>query len=1104
MKSCKKGYYYCNTEQKCKPIPDGFTVKDDGFLVKEDKQIKKIVKQLRKSVKSHAKQADTLEKKISESKKDHEPEMIRNQLKTAGRASKRIEKHSRKKDNFKAWVQSKITKASDYLDTAADYLDSKEVDEAANPAQQAAIAIDMKKKGKKPKNMSEEGLRAWFGKSSGTTKSGRKVKGWVQVGGKYDGKPCARQPGQTSTPKCVSSAKRRSMSDKERDSAARRKRAADPNQPQKSGAAAPTMVSTDPKKKMKESYGGKGVSRKARLQSIHPPTAQAAIKNIPSETDRGSGNKAKRRAGLPVEKKSPTYKSYVMNKEEYKTLDLRLEVPKNQSDFKKGLMFRESLETNGGMLFVFDRVAQQSFHMTETTIPLDIAFVKEDGIIESIKPLEPRDNNPVYSDGAIELAIEVNRGWFAENNIEVGDELVVEYIVEDPKEKYRSETGTIYDILSEVKDKKGKGSGKKDACYHKVKSRYSVWPSAYASGALVKCRKVGAANWGNKSEGLEIANSKGQIIADVTDIIGPNNLQPITNENGVWKGTQQVTEKHDIPKNVKKIAKELDKAVALHASQAKRLRAAGVSEAKVDDKFAFGTTQARNKRMLGKKGSTEPQGYFGQKPSEAAQLAAQRRKDHEAKRGVKTKGISEENLDELSKGTLGNYVRKATSDLRGQSTVQGAETYAGKSFDIKGKYKPGKIADKRQKGIGKAIDRLAKEEVELDEKCWKGYEKKGMKTMFGKRYPNCVKKKARSESYDWREEVLNDLEKIEEGKIGAAIGGGSGAAIGGTAGAAAGRAAGGAIGGAIGKASGIPLGGTVGKALGSTAGHVAGSIAGRATGGGAGAAAGKATQQKLQGKKVKGLKKAAKGGAIGGVIGGAIGGGAGAALRAHNELEGEQLNEYSGVAKQVIRQGIKVGGKTGGRAAQGALGGALKGGRNALKKSGRGEKIGRIAGGAIGGVAGGAAGAPLGGLGSVATGAAGAEVGERIGARVGKHFDNKKKKELPTTKEDYSDWRSELNEDDMKGMSVKSGHKRPTKSGAGMTQKGVEAYRRRNPGSKLKTAVTTKPSKLKKGSKAANRRKSYCARSAGQMKKFPKAAKDPNSRLRQARRRWNC
>ena len=54
--------------------------------------------------------------------------------------------------------------------------------------------------------------------------------------------------------------------------------------------------------------------------------------------------------------------------------------------------------------------------------------------------------------------------------------------------------------MNEQSDVKGKGSGKKDACYHKVKSRYDVWPSAYASGALVKCRKAGAKNWGNKSE----------------------------------------------------------------------------------------------------------------------------------------------------------------------------------------------------------------------------------------------------------------------------------------------------------------------------------------------------------------------------------------------------------------------------------------------------------------------------------------------------------------------------------------------------------------------------------------------------------------------------
>ena len=54
--------------------------------------------------------------------------------------------------------------------------------------------------------------------------------------------------------------------------------------------------------------------------------------------------------------------------------------------------------------------------------------------------------------------------------------------------------------LEEKKKKKKKKKAKRDACYHKVKSRYKVWPSAYASGALVKCRKVGAKNWGNKSK----------------------------------------------------------------------------------------------------------------------------------------------------------------------------------------------------------------------------------------------------------------------------------------------------------------------------------------------------------------------------------------------------------------------------------------------------------------------------------------------------------------------------------------------------------------------------------------------------------------------------
>jgi|TARA_Y100001937_G_scaffold26580_1_gene38128 hypothetical protein len=79
----------------------------------------------------------------------------------------------------------------------------------------------------------------------------------------------------------------------------------------------------------------------------------------------------------------------------------------------------------------------------------------------------------------------------------------------------------------------------------------------------------------------------------------------------------------------------------------------------------------------------------------------------------------------------------------------------------------------------------------------------------------------------------------------------------------------------------------------------------------------------------------------------------------------------------------------------------------------------------------------------------------------------------------------------MVNLSVGRGEKLPTKKGAGLTAKGVAKYRRANPGSKLKTAVT---GKVKPGSKAAKRRKSFCARSKGWTSERGKAA----------RRRWKC
>jgi len=329
-------------------------------------------------------------------------------------------------------------------------------------------------------NVSEEGLRDWFGKSK--SKDGKS--GWVNV---VTGGTCASDKPGEGTPKCVSSSKRASMSKSERLSASRRKKKADPGQQSKSGAAKPTYVSTDSKK----------------------------MKSVKEAID-------------------------------FVTLPLEIEIPNDIRDFNLGLMFRESLSVNSGMYFMFEEVGQKSFYMRETKIPLDIAFIAEDGTIDSIKELEPYNETPVESEGEVLYALEVNRGWFAENNVEVGDEINVEIL--------------------EASDKKGKGSGSKDACYHKVKSRYSVWPSAYASGALVKCRKKGAANWGNstkkeeteigeacwkgyekkgmktmfgkrypncvkktKKEDVEITDAYGETYAVIQDIVKPEPLKPSVN-----------------------------------------------------------------------------------------------------------------------------------------------------------------------------------------------------------------------------------------------------------------------------------------------------------------------------------------------------------------------------------------------------------------------------------------------------------------------------------------------------------------------------------------------------------------------------------------------
>ena len=242
--------------------------------------------------------------------------------------------------------------------------------------------------------VSEGTLHKWFKGSKSKDGKG----GWVNV---VTGGTCASDEPGEGTPKCVSSAKRASMSKAERKSAARRKKEADPGQQQKSGAAKPTYVATDKKKMKKEEmelleYSGlvrAGIKvagkRGGRAVQGGLKSGKTATKNAIQKKEAGRGEKVGKVIG---------------------------------------------------------------------------------GVVGGIA-------GGAAGAGVASIGTGIAGGEVGER---IGGAIGRKF---DKKKK---------EEVTEAKDKKGKGSGTKDACYHKVKSRYSVWPSAYASGALVKCRKVGA------------------------------------------------------------------------------------------------------------------------------------------------------------------------------------------------------------------------------------------------------------------------------------------------------------------------------------------------------------------------------------------------------------------------------------------------------------------------------------------------------------------------------------------------------------------------------------------------------------------------------------
>ena len=99
-------------------------------------------------------------------------------------------------------------------------------------------------------------------------------------------------------------------------------------------------------------------------------------------------------------------------------VDLLVEVADDAAERNKGLMLRESLPDDQGMLFVFEDESQHGFWMKDTLIPLSIAFIEGEGVVIDIQDMEPRDETIHKPDEPYLYAVEANQGWFARNGIE--------------------------------------------------------------------------------------------------------------------------------------------------------------------------------------------------------------------------------------------------------------------------------------------------------------------------------------------------------------------------------------------------------------------------------------------------------------------------------------------------------------------------------------------------------------------------------------------------------------------------------------------------------------------------------------------------------------
>ena len=286
-------------------------------------------------------------------------------------------------------------------------------------------------------------------------------------------------------------------------------------------------------------------------------------------------------------------------------------------------------------------------------------------------------------------------------------------------------------------------AGEKDACYRKVKARYDVWPSAYASGALVKCRKVGAANWGNKSK-KESMDEMSEPMYKITyqDSTGRKKTDIMRAKNSNLAKRDFSASNKGRGFKILKVVKEgttqkfkssvIDKAVKIAKSMGGNMTAAVKKIEKIEKNLSkngrveYALQQANE--GLGDKFSKRLSKYNkkNKKSRDAMKKYAKVKK-------VKLRGksgmgkISHLGMESVDEGKYEVYFDMGSPGLMSKSVVAKDKKEAAKKVasGLSGKFK---------------IKKVVKESVdEARGTCWVGYQQKGMKDKGGKMVPNCVK-----------------------------------------------------------------------------------------------------------------------------------------------------------------------------------------------------------------------------------------------------------------------------------------------------------------------------------------------------------------------------